>query len=215
MNLAVPALILGKGTKWFSVSPTICFVVALAFPISYFAFDFFRRREINLISILGFSGTLLTGGIGLMALSPFWVAAKEAAVPALIAVALLVSRKLGNKFLFNEKIFDVPAIESAARSRGKEAVLTRALKLSTWLLFASFLLSAILNFVLARWIVVTEPSENFEQFNAELAKMFALSWPVIVVPCMIFCFVALVILFRGIRESSGLVPEEFLKMQKK
>ncbi len=126
MNLAVPALILGKGTKWFSVSPTICFVVALVFPISYFAFDFFRRREINLISILGFSGTLLTGGIGLMALSPFWVAAKEAAVPALIAVALLVSRKLGNKFLFNEKIFDVPAIESAARSRGKEAVLTRA-----------------------------------------------------------------------------------------
>ncbi len=216
MNIVAPALVLGKGTKFFpDVSPVACLVIALAFPVVYFVIDFIRRREANIISILGFAGTLLTGGIGLMKLSPFWVAVKDASIPALIAVALLVSRKLGNKILFNERVFNVPTIEAACKERGTTDALARTLRLSSLVLVASFALSAILNFFLARYIVVTDPAENLDAFNEELAKMFAIAWPVIVVPCMIFCVVALFLLIRGIKNASGLETDALLNAENK
>lgn len=211
-NIAIPALILSKGAEWFpQLSPAIRLVIALAFPCVYFFYDYIRRREANWISVLGFAGTLLTGGIGLMRLSPFWVAIKEAAVPALIAVALIFSRKAGDKILFSEKIFDVPAIHAACALRGTRRDLETTLRRASWLLVASFVLSAALNFLLARWIVVTDPAENLDLFNAELGKMLSLSWPVIVVPCMIFISAALVILIRGLRRATGLPPERLFR----
>lgn len=211
-NIAIPALILSKGAEWLpQLSPAVRLVIALAFPCMYFFYDYVFRRETNWISVLGFAGTLLTGGIGLMQLSPFWVAVKEAAIPALIAVALVLSRKMGDKILFNEKIFDVPAIRVACASRGTQRDLDATLRRASWLLVASFVLSAALNFLLARWIVVTEPAENLDAFNAELGKMLSLSWPVIVVPCMIFITAALVVLIRGLRRATDLPLERLLR----
>ena len=214
-NIAIPALILSKGGEWFpQISPALRLVIALAFPCAYFFYDYIRRREANWISILGFAGTLLTGGVGLMRLSPFWVAVKEALIPALIAIVLVFSRKMGNKILFNEKIFDVPAIHSACASRGTSGDLETALRRSSWLLVASFTLSAVLNFLLARWIVVSDPAENLEAFNAELGKMLSLSWPIIVVPCMIFITAALWVLLRGLSRATGLSVEQLLRERK-
>lgn len=211
-NIAIPALILSKGGEWFpQTSPAVRLVIALAFPSVYFFCDYQRRREANWISILGFAGTLLTGGIGLMRLSPFWVAVKEAAIPALIAVALIFSRKMGNKILFNEKIFDTDAIHAACASRGTQGYLETSLRRASRLLVASFAFSAVLNFLLARWIVVSEPAENLEAFNAELGKMLSLSWPVIVLPCMLFIAAALWMLLRGLNRATGLPLEKLLK----
>ena len=77
-NIVVPALILTKGAKLcarlFGAEPSaaLVLVVALAFPTGYFVLDYLRRRELNWISAVGFAGTLLTGGIGLFRLSPFF-----------------------------------------------------------------------------------------------------------------------------------------------
>lgn len=211
-NIAIPALILSKGGEWApQISPAVRLVIALAFPCAYFFYDYIRRREANWISVLGFAGTLLTGGIGLMQLSPFWVAVKEAAIPALIAVALTVSRKMGNKILFSEKIFKLDTIQTACASRGTQGDLEKSLRRASRLLVASFVFSAVLNFLLARWIVVTEPAENLEAFNAELGKMLSLSWPVIVLPCMIFITAALWTLLRGLSRATGLPVETLLK----
>lgn len=211
-NIVIPSLILSKGTDWFpQFSPAVCLVIALAFPCVYFFYDYIRRREANWISILGFAGTLLTGGVGLMKLSPFWVAVKEATIPALIAVALVISRKMGDKILFNEKIFDLPAIYSACASRGTRPELDAVLRRSSFLLVASFVFSAVLNFLLARWIVVTDPAVDLDAFNAELGKMLSLSWPVIVLPCMVFIVGALWVLLRGLRRATGLPVEKLLK----
>lgn len=211
-NIALPALILSKGADWIpQISAAWRLVIALAFPTLYFIYDYMRRREANWISILGFAGTLLTGGVGLMRLSPFWVAVKEATIPALIAVALALSRKMGDKILFNGKVFDVAAIEAACVSRGTQTDLSGTLRRASWLLVASFVLSAVLNFVLARWIVVSDPAENLDAFNAELGKMISLSWPVIVLPCMVFMTAALYVLVRGLVRASGLPLEKLLQ----
>ena len=69
-------------------------------------------------------------------------------------------------------------------------------------LAASFLLSAVLNFGLARYLLKS-PSGTPE-FNAELGKMNLLSWPVIVLPSMAMTMYALWKLLRGIEALTGL-----------
>lgn len=218
MNIVVPALILTKGAKLaarfeIEISPATVLIVALAFPLVYFCQDFWRRRKTNWISVIGFVGTLLTGGIGLFRLSPFWVAVKEASIPLFIAIVMIFSRKLIRTFLFNENVFDVPAIEAATRERGNDAVLAATLKRCARVLTASFLVSAILNFVLARIIVHTDPTVDSVAFNEELGKMMALSWPVIVLPCMLFIIAALIILIKGLGKASGLSTEQLFKQK--
>lgn len=220
MNIVVPALILTKGAKLaerfdVTVSPAVVLVIALAFPLGYFLWDLIRYRKTNGISVLGFTGTLLTGGIGLLQLSPFWVAVKEASIPLLIAVFMIFSRKLVRTFLFNEKVFNVPAIEAAAEARGATEVIHATLKRCSRILTASFLLSAVLNFVLARILVKTDPAVDSTAFNEELGQMMALSWPVIVLPCMVFIFAALYTLIKGLEKASGLTFEQLMVTEKK
>jgi len=217
-NIAVPALILTKGAKLYArffngnePSPAVVLVVALAFPLGYFLWDFWRRRKTNWISVVGFAGTLLTGGIGLFQLSPFWVAVKEASIPLFIAVVLIFSRKFIRTILFNENVFDVPAIESAAAARGRSDDVAATLRRCSHVLTASFFLSAILNFSLARIIVKTSPETDSVAFNEEIGTMLALSWPVIVLPCMVFIIAALAILVRGLKSASGLDFDQLLK----
>lgn len=215
-NIVVPALILTKGAKLAThfgteLSPAVVLVGALAFPLGYFVWDLFRRRRTNWISVIGFAGTLLTGGIGLFRLSPLWIAVKEASIPLLIAVVMIFSRKLIRTFLFNENVFDVPAIEAAARERGNEEALAGTLRRCSQVLTASFLLSAVLNFALARILVTTDPAIDSEKFNEEIGEMMALSWPVIVAPCLLFVFAALRILIKGLEKASGLPFESLFK----
>lgn len=216
MNIVVPALLLTQGAKLgerfdISVSPATILISALAFPLGYFIWDFLRTRQTNWISVIGFAGTLLTGGIGLFQLSPLWVAVKEASIPLFIAIVMIFSRKMIRTFLFNGNVFDVPAIEAAVAKRGKNDLLDTTLTRCSRILTASFLLSTVLNFVLARLIVRTEPAADSVAFNEEIGKMLALSWPVIVLPCTVFIFVALWILVKGLTQASGLSFEELLK----
>jgi len=217
-NIVVPALILTKGAKLYArffdgneLSPAVVLVVALAFPLGYFLWDFWWRRKTNWISVVGFAGTLLTGGIGLFQLSPFWIAVKEASIPLFIAVVLIFSRKFIRTILFNENVFDVPAIESAVAARGRSDDVAGTLRRCSHVLTASFFLSAILNFSLARIIVKTAPETDSAAFNEEIGTMLALSWPVIVLPCMGFIIVALAILVRGLKSASGLDFDQLLK----
>ncbi len=201
-SIVVPALLLSKGSDWLpGLAPWLILLIALAFPCVYFFYDLWVRRTANYVSILGFAGTLLTGSIGLLQLAPIWVAVKEAVVPALIALFLLLFPL--EKFFLNAQIFNLEKIEALCAARGSRERLSRGLKKCSYFLVAAFALSAVLNFVLARWIVVTDPAQNLEQFNVELGKMMALSWPVIVVPSMIFMIVALVLFFKVLRNETG------------
>ena len=78
----------------------------------------------------------------------------------------------------------------------------------TWLLALSFLLSAVLNYGLARWIVVS-PSGT-DAFNTEVSKMMAWSWPVIVIPSMLIMMTTLWLLLSGIHKMTGLTLEQVL-----
>ena len=114
INIAIPALILAKlsgddwlGTKW-------AIVVALAFPLLYGLRDFLQNGKANFFSGLGIVSILLTGGISLMELDAKYIAMKEAAIPALLGIATVVSLRtrwpLVKTFLYNDKVLDTDKI---------------------------------------------------------------------------------------------------------
>ncbi len=220
-NLIIPSLLLMKGDDWFGDrladlpirASTILFVVALAFPLGYGVYDFVRRRTWNFLSILGIIGVLLTGGIGLLKLPPQWVAIKEAMIPGILGLVTLVSaftsRPLVRLFLYRPEIFRVDTIQERLDARGSAAGFERLMRKTTYLLAASFLLSSVLNFFLAKWIVVSDAGTD--AFNRELGRMMAWSYPVIVVPSLLVTGVALWICFRGLKELTGLTLEEMIE----
>lgn len=211
LNIVLPILVLRRGEEYLG-GPEEALVVALLFPVGYFVYDWFARRKRSWIAVLGFINVLLTGVIGLFTLPVFWVAVKEAAVPLLIGLAVLfsisTSKPLVKLLLYNEQFFDVERIAGHLRERGTQAAFDGLLRRCTWVIFASFMLSAVLNFVLARALVTTEPAADISQYNAEVGKMLGWSWAVITIPTMVVFGYAIYLLSRGLKELAGLSLEE-------
>ncbi len=214
-NILVPSLILAKlsGPEW--LGPQLALVVALAFPLGYGIWDFAQRRTANFVSILGFVSTLATGGLGLMAVDGIWFAVKEATVPALIGLVLWASmgskRPLVRQFLFNDQVIDVERVDAELAARNNQQAFEQLLRSASYLLVASFAFSAVLNFVLARWLLVSPAGS--EAFNAELAQMNLLSWPIIALPSMAISMFALWRLIKGVSSLSGLPLEQIFHPQ--
>ena len=213
INIAIPAIILMKASGENALGPVGGLLVALAFPLTYGVVDFARRREWNIVSVLGFISVLLTGGIGLLQLDPKWIAVKEAAVPAILGIAVVLSMRtrfpIVRTFLYNDKIIRVQEVDEALARRGNHAAFDRTLVNASWMLAGSFFVSSVLNFVLAKLIVKSQPGTT--AFNEELGRMTALSYPVIVVPSMIIMIAALWYLFNRIQRLTELDLEQILK----
>lgn len=187
-------------------------IIAILFPVSYFIYDYFKRSKYNLFSILGLISVLLTGGIGIFEISTKWFAIKEAAIPTLLGLATIISLKtpwpLVRTLLFNPDIMDVEKVHTALEEHHSVDKFEGLLVKCTYLLAGSFLLSGILNYILARILVVSPAGTN--EFNAEVSKMMFWSWPVIAIPSMIIMMVALWLLMRGIHQMTGLKLDDVL-----
>jgi len=211
LNVVVPVIVLMRFSGDDRLGPIYGLLVALAFPVTYGLYDFIRRRNLNFISALGFIGILLTGGVGLLKLDVQWIAIKEAGVPLIIGVALVGSLKtrfqLVRKLLGQMIKLDI--VDAALEEKGTIEAFDRRLVRSTFIVGASFLLSAILNYVLARMIVVSPAGTT--AFNEELGRMTALSFPVIAVPSVIVLTIAVMYLLSGITKLTGLEAQDLLR----
>lgn len=212
LNIIIPSLILMKASGPDRLGPLWALIIALAFPIGYGVYDFFDRKKFNFISLLGLVSVGLTGVITLVKLPPDWIAVKEAAIPAFIGIAILWSLRtefpLVRKIIFNDAILNVELVEQQLNERGKHAEFNLLLKNTSYLLAGSFFLSAILNYILAKTLLVSPPGT--EAFNEELGKMTFLSYPVIVLPSTIILMIALFRLMKGIKVLTDLELEQVL-----
>jgi hypothetical protein len=213
VTIAIPAVVLMQLSGAGRLGPAGALLLALAFPLAYGGWDLLRRRKLNLMAAIGVVSTLLTGGIGLLALDAQWLAVKEAAVPGAIGLAVLISARtrypLVRVLVFNRAIFDVDRVQQALRSRGTEAAFENRLQVGTVMLAGTFLFSSVANYLLARW-VVTSPAGT-EAFNNELGRMTLLSYPVIAIPSMLMMIGVMFYLARGARRLTGLELEQMLK----
>jgi len=214
-NVALPSILLTYLSKPAVIGPVSGLIVALSFPLGYGIWDFIQRRQTNFVSVIGFVSVLLTGVFALIQVNRFWFAVKEAAIPTVIGVAILASlgsrRPLVRQLLYNDQVIDVPRIDAALQTRGNTKAFDRHLREASLLLASSFAISAVLNFALARFLIRSDTGTP--DFNAELGKMNALSWPVIVVPCLVIMLVALWRLMKAISNLTGLSTEEILRSQ--
>lgn len=215
LNIVIPTIILTRFSGEDRLGPQLGIIIALAFPIAYGVRDYFRAHKINFFSALGVVSVTLTGGMSLLELDPQYIAIKEAAIPALFGLATLISLKtkypLVRTFLYNDMVLATDRIEQALTQNGTKPEFERTLVCASWMLAGSFLLSAILNYALARYLLVSPPGT--EAFNAELGKMTALSFPVIAVPAMIIMMFALFYLFRNIKRLTQLDLEDIVQTQ--
>lgn len=190
-------------------------ILALLFPVIYGLYDLVTRKKTNFISILGFFSVLLTGGMGLLKADGMWFAVKEASIPLLIGAMVLITqrtkRPLVREFLYNDQVIDTARIEAALAEKGTKADFEKLLASSSYLLALGFLISACLNFGLARYLLVSPAGTP--EFNTELGRMNALSWPVIVLPTMLITVYALWRLLKGVQTLSGLSFDDLLQPQ--
>jgi hypothetical protein len=212
VTIIVPAVILMKFSGADSLGTLRALLLALAFPLGWGLWDGWRRRKLNWIAVLGVVSTLLTGGIGLLALDAKWLAVKEAAVPGLIGLIILGSawtaQPLIRLLVFNASLFDVERVTKALEAKGSVAAFEQRLRQGTVLLAGTFFFSSVANYLLTRW-VVTSPAGT-EAFNQELGRLTLLSYPVIAIPSTLMMMGLLFWLAREARRLTGLEMGDML-----
>ena len=213
VTIVVPGLLLMQfsGKNGLGSGPAL--VLALAFPLGWGAWDYWRRRQLNLLAGFGLVSTLLTGGIGLMRLDAHWFAVKEAVVPALMGLVIAGSawtrHPLIHALVFDAALLDTERLQAALATRGKAAAFERRLQAGTVVLGAVFAATAVASYLLARWIVVS-PSGT-EAFNQELGRLTLLSYGVVSVPTLLLLMGLLFWLAAQARHLSGLSYDELFR----
>jgi len=122
ISIVIPSLILMKLSGEARLGPDGALVLALAFPLGWGAFELLKYRKFNFVALLGLVSVILTGGIGLLHLDNQWLAIKEAAIPGLIGIAVLVSTRtrypLIRTLLFNKTVLNVDKIHERLEQGG-------------------------------------------------------------------------------------------------
>lgn len=212
VNIVVPTVILSKFSGENALGVQWALVVALMFPIAYGLFDIKRSGKFNFFSALGIFSIMMTGGMALLELPPKYIMIKEAAIPAIFGLVTLISLKtrypLIRTFLFNEAIMQVDKVSHALDHYGVRKEFDQVLVNASYLMALSFGISSVLNYILAKVLLVSAPGT--EAFNAELAKMNALSFPLIAVPATIVMVFALFYIFKRIKALTHLDLEDII-----
>ena len=212
INVVIPVVILSFLSKDKYLGPVWGLVVALAFPIAYGIRTVIKSRKADFMSIIGIISVSLTGIFGILKLPPEYIAIKEAAIPLLFGLAIVISLKtpfpLIKKLMMTEALFDVERLKSALREKGTEAIFEKRLVGLTWGLASSMFLSSVLNYALAKFMLKSEPGT--EAFTAEIGKMTGWSHVVILIPCMIIMFFVMNKLFDTLTELTGLKLDDLL-----
>lgn len=194
-TIALPVFLLNKLSDRFGENgPVIALIVALSFPIAYFLWDFLKTKHVSIISILGFVNILLTGGFALFQLNSNWFAVKETAIPLLIGIGVaytaFTDKPLVQRFLANKSMINTDLIEEKLKEFNTENEYYQALKTLTMYFAVTFLVSSILNYVLAINIV-TEISPDIAELermrirNTQIADLTWKSYIVILAPSFI------------------------------
>lgn len=215
VSIVLPSIILMKFSGDEHLGASGGLIVALAFPVSWGLFELIRYRKFNFIALLGLISVLLTGGIGLLHLDVRWLAIKEAAIPGIIGIAVLISTytryPLIKTLLYNPKVLDVDKVGERLEQGGHtDAFESRLLKATYWL-SGTFFFSSAMNYILAKWLV-TSPSGS-AAFNEELGHMTLVSYPMIAIPSMIMTMAIFYYLWRTIHGLTGLSLEEIFRQE--
>jgi hypothetical protein len=218
VNIIIPVMILRYVTRYGGPhGALIALLLALAVPLGYAIYDYTVCNNRNWMSAVGFVNILITGGLALSQASGFWFSVKEAAMPASLGLAIVITAFTDQPFLqtifFNPQVMDVDRIHRIVDERQARPAFRKHLSQSTLLFATSFFVSAILNFILARHVFADIPAtlsqiQRSEMLNHQLARMTSVSFMVVVGPLLVISGGVMWYLLRGLRDLTGLTIDE-------
>lgn len=222
LSVLAPVIILEKcsaqGDSVWHLGTTWAMVVALSLPIACGIYSFATTRKVEMLTVFGLLGTVLTGLVTLYAQTgasealrpdtPWWYAAKEALIPLLLCGAVLITanrpESLLRAFVYSDSLFDIPSIEQAVDRLGQQHDYRALLRSANLMLAGSLVVSATANFALALFFLLPvldlPAAQQAEQYNYAVGKMTWWGYLIIGIPLM----VTLIIVIRrlGSRLSS-------------
>lgn len=205
-NILIPVVIMTRFTEELGALPAL--LIALAFPLAYGLWDWYKIKTINFYSALGLVSVLLTGSIGFLALPAQYLAYKEAAIPLILALVFALSSytRFDATSRFLGSVLDIKKLH---KEYGKKKLdFERPLSWMRRSFVVALLFSAIANYLLTIIIVTGEPATS--EFTAQIGHMTALSFPIIVLPIIIIIFASLFFLSRHVQKTTRKPLEEFL-----
>ncbi len=225
-NVLIPIValsFLGKnGDKFWHVGPVVGMLIAVSLPVVYGVHHLIKTKKPNFFSLLGVVSILLTGGIAIMAYkdngtvdaeAPLWFALKEAAIPFVFGVTILISHwtktPLVRVFLYNPDFFNIPAIEKRVQEKSNTTGYQKLIFSGTLLLAGSFFISMVMNYFLAMMFLKDETGSQ-EAFNDGVAKLTGWGFAVIGIPMMIILMFTMWRFVSGLRKLTGMENEEIL-----
>lgn len=235
INVVVPTLILSYLSKdpalqttprpW-HIGPIYAMILALVLPLGYGIWHYLKTRKGNLFSALGLVSVLLTGGLTIYlwnkdgTVKPnagIFFGIKEALIPLVLGVAVLVSHRTATPlirvFLYNDSIFDIPKIEKRVNEISAQPRYQRLLLGATRLFAASFFVSSLMNLGLAQWFFRgfdAHAMNALETYNAIIGRITFWGFAVIGVPILVFLFLTLRWLLKGLENLTGLKDDELM-----
>lgn len=220
-NVVLPVAILQQLSKRLGTNgPLIALIVALLLPLGYGIWDYLRNHHKNYVSLFGLISVLFTGGFALLRLEGLWFAVKEAAFPALLAIGVAASALSKKPFMAtlfcHEHILRMSVIEQKLSERGTQREFASLIRRATLWLALSFVLSSVLNYVLARRIFTElDPSlaeaARSELLNSQIAQMTGWGFVAIALPMMVFTGGVLFFFLRTLSSLTGLKMEDLTK----
>ncbi len=223
-NILLPTIILNYGTKVLGEKYAVPVLIgALAFPLGFSIMDFYQKKKVNIFGVLGFISILMTGGLALMHAEGSVMVLKETLFPLILGLIVLIAaytkRPLLNELLLNPQIFEQEKLEAKISELGRHKEFMEHLKKSNVFFAGSFLVSALLNYILA--VSIFHPIDpaivgdaRSAIINEQVGQMNALSWAVIVIPSMAFLVFVLWYVFHGIKKITGLEMKDLMRDQR-
>ncbi|MGL1891632.1 MAG: hypothetical protein OCD02_08395 [Spirochaetaceae bacterium] len=211
-NIIVPSFILMKLSDIEYLGSTKSLILALLFPLVFGLYSLIKNKKVNFFSVVGLVSIILTGSFSLLALDVKWIVMKEAGIPFLFGLFVIISLKtpfpVVKKLLLNDQILNMDIISIKLLETNNTSKFDKCITISTFMLSASFFISSFLNSFLAIKLLKSQPGSS--AFNEELGLMTAYSFPVIAVPSMIILVLIFAYIFRSLKFLTGLKSNEIL-----
>jgi hypothetical protein len=116
------------------------------------------------------------------------------------------------KILLNPLLFNLDLIYQTLSNKEKTAEFKAKIQWANHLLSITFVFSATMNYLLAKWIVVSPAGTT--QFNEQLGEMTILSYPVIAIPSMLMLLAIMFYVIRSLMKLTDLKLEQILNAEK-
>lgn len=207
LSVLAPVMVLDHcsmpGPELWQLGTTPAMCLALALPLGFGLWTFVQSRRVEPLTLFGLLGTILTGVVTIYANTgggdairpdtPWWYAAKEAAIPLLLCGAVMVTARrqdsLLRVLLYSDSLFDIRAIEKQVDKNNQQTAYDTLLWRSSLFLGLSLVVSAVGNFILSLCFllpVLDQPAaQQALEYNYAVGRMTWWGYLVIGVPLLL------------------------------